>query len=52
MKSEVYDAILPIYEELSREELLHRCLGGFTQNANESFNAMVWALQNRCPVEK
>lgn len=41
---EVFEAIKPIYEELSRDELLNRCLGGFTQNSNESFNATVWNL--------
>jgi len=39
MSEEVFKAILPIYEELSRDELLSRCLGGYTQN--ESFNAIV-----------
>lgn len=34
--------ILPIYEDLSKKELLERCLGGCTQNANESFNATIW----------
>lgn len=33
--------IFPIFEDLSRKELLERCLGGHTQNANESFNATV-----------
>ncbi|XP_012235069.2 uncharacterized protein [Linepithema humile] len=44
MKYVVFDAVKPIYEELSKDELLLRCLGGFTQNSNESFNATVWAL--------
>ncbi|KYQ56969.1 hypothetical protein ALC60_04084 [Trachymyrmex zeteki] len=33
----------PIYEKLSTEDLLTRCLGR-TQNSNESFNATVWRL--------
>jgi len=33
-----------LYEDLSRDNLLTRCLGGYTQNANESFNATVWRL--------
>ncbi|XP_011859816.1 PREDICTED: uncharacterized protein LOC105557241 [Vollenhovia emeryi] len=41
---DVQKAILPIYEDLSRDELLSRCLGGHTQNANESFNSTVWRL--------
>ncbi|XP_025152500.1 uncharacterized protein LOC112588116 [Harpegnathos saltator] len=44
LSQEVFKAIKPIYEELSREELLNRCLGGYTQNSNESFNAAVWNL--------
>lgn len=36
--------ILPIFEDLSRYDLLERCLGGHTQNANESFNSTVWRL--------
>ncbi|XP_032682479.1 uncharacterized protein LOC116849445 [Odontomachus brunneus] len=44
MSEQVYKAILPIYEELSRDDLLLRCLGGFTQNSNESLNATVWSM--------
>ncbi|KYN00045.1 hypothetical protein ALC62_09190 [Cyphomyrmex costatus] len=36
--------ILPIFNDLSKDELLIRCLGGYTQNANESFNSIVWRL--------
>ncbi|XP_039304169.1 uncharacterized protein LOC120357546 [Solenopsis invicta] len=36
--------IKPIYEDLSSEDLLERCLGANTQNNNESFNACVWNL--------
>ena len=36
----------PIFEDLSKEELLKRCLHGKTQNANESFNNIVWL---KCP---
>jgi len=41
---DVQKSILPIYEDLSRDDLLERCVGGFTQNANESFNSTVWRL--------
>ncbi|CAH2086449.1 unnamed protein product [Euphydryas editha] len=41
---DVQKEILPIYEDLSRDDLLTRCLGGHTQNANESFNSTVWRL--------
>lgn len=40
----VYKAIKPVYEELTRDDLLTRCIGGYTQNCNESFNSTVWAL--------
>lgn len=34
--------ILPIYEVLSEDSLLERRLGGYTQNANESLNSIIW----------
>ncbi|KYN24381.1 hypothetical protein ALC57_04018 [Trachymyrmex cornetzi] len=36
--------IRPIYEDLSIDHLLTRCLGGHTQNSNESLNATVWRM--------
>ncbi|XP_048590323.1 uncharacterized protein LOC116614896 isoform X3 [Nematostella vectensis] len=39
----------PIYDRLSEENLLRRCLGGYTQNPNESVNSLVWS---RCPKHK
>lgn len=47
MDKAVYNAVLPTYEELSSDDLLHRCLGGFTQNSNESFNSTIWALASK-----
>ncbi|KAK3926587.1 MTRF1L release factor glutamine methyltransferase [Frankliniella fusca] len=38
----VMDAIKPIYEDLTKSELLKKCVDGMTQNPNESFNALVW----------
>ena len=38
--------IKEIYESLTTEELLKRCLKGWTQNLNESFNAKIW---KKCP---
>ena len=38
--------IRPIYNDLSKDDLLIKCLGGHTQNTNESFNNTVWRL---CP---
>ena len=32
----------PIYADLSDNKLLDKCLHGKTQNANESFNAMIY----------
>lgn len=34
----------PIYEDLSKDELLGRCVGSFTQNNNESFNQLIWKI--------
>ncbi|KYN15053.1 hypothetical protein ALC57_12742 [Trachymyrmex cornetzi] len=44
MHEDVFKAIKPIYEELSSDDLLSRCLGGYTQNTNESFNSVVWSI--------
>ena len=41
---EVLNAIKPIYKDLSSENLLERCVGGFTQNNNESFNQIIWKI--------
>ena len=40
----VFKAIKPVYDDLSTDELLNRCLGGFTQNSNENCNAAAWNL--------
>ncbi|EGI68425.1 hypothetical protein G5I_02906 [Acromyrmex echinatior] len=44
IKDEVFKAVKPIYEELSSDDLLSRCLGGYTQNNNESFNSVLWSI--------
>ncbi|EZA49100.1 hypothetical protein X777_12499, partial [Ooceraea biroi] len=31
-------------EKRKKEELLQRCLGAYTQNSNESYNAVLWRL--------
>ncbi|KZC08959.1 hypothetical protein WN55_11422 [Dufourea novaeangliae] len=36
--------LLPIYKDLSENELLQRCLGRHLKNVNESFNSTVWRL--------
>ena len=39
-------AIKPVFDRLKDENLLQRCLGGYNQNAAESFNSVLWKL---CP---
>ncbi|KAG0415860.1 hypothetical protein HPB47_006970 [Ixodes persulcatus] len=43
---DVAKEIVPIYNRLTQRELLIRCSRMKTQNANESFNALIW---KRCP---
>ncbi|CAN7981215.1 unnamed protein product, partial [Ixodes pacificus] len=38
----VLEVLKPIYQQLAKPELLKKCLHGKTQNANESFNNVVW----------
>ncbi|XP_059163145.1 uncharacterized protein LOC131946415 [Physella acuta] len=42
----VTDEIKPVFEILSSNALLEKCLHGGTQNANESFHNLIW---KRCP---
>lgn len=46
LPSSVMDAIKPVFNDLSQPKLLQRCLGGKTQNTNESLNSLIWKL---CP---
>ena len=39
-------AIRPVFETLTDDSLLQRCLHGGTQNSNESFHHLIW---ERCP---
>ncbi|PFX21324.1 hypothetical protein AWC38_SpisGene14200 [Stylophora pistillata] len=41
--------LLKIYERLSEPALLQRCLPGYTNNASESNNSLVW---NKCPKHR
>ena len=43
------DFLTPVFDKLSETRLLMRCVPGYSQNANESVNAMVW---NRCPKHR
>ena len=40
--------IQKMFQDLSSDELLSRCLEGTTQNPNEAFNQLVW---QRCPKQ-
>ena len=45
---EVIAKVKPIYQRLSQDDLLQKCLHGKTQNQNESLNGMIW---QRVPKE-
>ena len=45
----VMDAIKPVFKDLAKTELLKKCLEGYTQNANESMNSVIWRL---CPKNR
>ena len=47
LSDEVLSEITPIYENLSSENLLQRCIGGFTQNNNKSPNALILSFGPR-----
>ena len=38
----VCEEIRPIFKDLAKTELLVKCLEGYTQNANESLNGIIW----------
>jgi hypothetical protein len=40
----VCDAIQPVFDRLTSNELLMKCLHGGTQNPNESFHSFIWRL--------
>jgi hypothetical protein len=44
----IQTAIKPVYGALSEDKLLEKCLGGFTQNTNESLNAKIWKIAPKC----
>ena len=43
------EVLLPLFTNLTKPELLSRCLKGLTQNQNEAINGMLW---RRCPKTK
>ncbi|GFX10296.1 uncharacterized protein TNCV_1866911 [Trichonephila clavipes] len=38
------EAIYSLYEDLNNAKLLERCVGGFTQNNNESYDKLIWKI--------
>ena len=44
----IVDLVSPIFEDLSKKELLSKCLHGKTQNGNECLNKLIW---QRCSKE-
>ena len=44
LAEDIQPALKKIYEDLSTDDLLSRCLGANTQNNNECFNSTVWNL--------
>lgn len=40
----VLENIKPIYEDLTSEDLLERCIGAYTQNSNECLNSCIWLI--------
>ncbi|GLH09843.1 uncharacterized protein GBIM_14880 [Gryllus bimaculatus] len=40
------EAIKPVFQDLCNTKLLSKCVGGYTQNANESFHSKIWKI---CP---
>ena len=43
----IVEVVKPIFEALIRDELLHRCLEGATQNQNESLNSVIWSFLSK-----
>lgn len=44
LSPEILQELKPVYEALSDRDLLERCIGGFSQNPNESFNNIIWKM--------
>ena len=38
--------VKPIFDDLSKRDLLNKCTHGMTQNAHECLNGLIW---DRCP---
>ena len=46
LPADIIKHVKPILVDLTKEELVNKCLHGMTQNPNESFNGTIW---NRVP---
>ena len=46
LKRECGEQLFPVYDRLTKPDLLQRCIRMKTQNANECFNGQIW---RRCP---
>lgn len=42
----IVEVIEPVFDDLSKAELLQKCTHGLTQNVNECLNGLIW---DRCP---
>ena len=42
----IVEVVKPIYDDLSKTDLLNKCTHGMTQNVNECLNGLIW---DRCP---
>lgn len=47
LTKDVFDAFKPIYENLNKDALFERFVGGFTQNNNESSNQLIWKISSK-----
>ena len=46
LAQDLAEHVKPVFDRLCDEELLGKCLLGYTQNQNESLNSVIW---RRCP---
>lgn len=44
LDDQIQPLLKKVYEDLTTEDLLERCIGADTQNSNEAFNSCVWHL--------
>ena len=44
----IHKILIPIFKDLSNQDLLKKCLHGQTQISNESLNGTIW---KRCPKD-